>query len=198
VAIDETGQSKRPPAATGGDAVEVLEGEHDRLQELFARVSSPDEDRPAVLKELMQTLANHLDLEKQLLFPALKDVVDDGSVMADRLSVEHGRAEHILTLLERRKVNSPDVPELVTELLDITDDHVAFSAMWVFPALRQALTPAQLEDLGARMVSGDRRLLTHSHPLLPDSGPISAVTRKVAEVVDRVRDHSTDIGRTTG
>jgi hypothetical protein len=47
------------------------------------------------------------------------------------------------------------------------------------------------------MVSDERSLLTHSHPALPDTGPVAAVTRKVAEVVDSLRDRSADIGRTT-
>ena len=119
----------------------------------------------------MQSLANHLATEKQMLFPILKDCVQQGSVIADRLGGEHGRAEQVLTLLERRKVSSPDVPDLVTELLRITDEHVLYATVSLFPALRQGLTPAQLNDLGAQMVSDERRVLTHSHPALPDSGP---------------------------
>jgi hypothetical protein len=181
----------------GRDAIEVLVSEHASLQELFRRVSGPDEDRRAVLKELMQTLANHLAVEKAVLVPALSDRVTDGEQLASALTDEHKRAEHILTLLERRKTNSPDVPELVTELLDITDEHVRRADTAVIPGLRAALTPAELVDMGETMVSDERSLLTHSHPALPDSGPVAAVTRRLAEVVDGIRDRSSDVGRTT-
>ena len=59
------------------------------------------------------------------------------------------------------------------------------------------LSAAELDALGAAMVSDERSLLAHSHPTLPDSGPVAAVTRKVAEAVDNLRDRSADVGRTT-
>ncbi len=48
------------------------------------------------------------------------------------------------------------------------------------------------------MASDERRMLTHAHPALPDSGPVAAITRKLAEAVDQVRDRSADVGRTAG
>jgi hypothetical protein len=180
------------------DAVEILQGEHRELQILFGRVSSVDENRPEVLKELMQLIAVHLDLEKQMLLPVIRDRVDDGAAIADRLRGEHKGIEKILVTLDRRKVNSPDVPDLVTEMLHINDRHIAESDTVVLPGLRFALSGEELDELGHKMNSDERRHLTHPHPLLPDSGLLSKATRKAAEIVDRMRDHSTDIGRTNG
>jgi hemerythrin-like domain-containing protein len=180
------------------DAVELLRKEHRQLQSLFSRVSSPDEDRPEILKDLMELIALHLDLEKQMLLPIIRERVEDGDAIADRLRDEHQRIEKILTTLDRRKVNSPDVPDLVTEMLHFNGRHVAEAEAVVLPGLRSALSAQELEDLGQRMTSDERRALTHPHPALPDSGPLSTATRKVAEVVDRIRDHSTDIGRSNG
>lgn len=180
-----------------GNAIEVLSNEHRELQSLFERVSSPDEDRPAVLKALMQALASHVAVEKQLLAPVLRDRVEGGEELAGHLTEEHDEVERILTLLERRKVNSPDVPGMVTELLDANEAHVTEADNRVFPALRAALSGDELEELGTRIESDERQMLTHSHPSLPDSGPIAGVTRKAAEIVDRIRDRSADVGRTT-
>jgi hemerythrin-like domain-containing protein len=181
----------------GRSAIEVLSSEHDQLQSLFARVSSPDEDRPKVLKELLQTLTNHMAMEKQVLIPVLKARITGGDAAADQMTGEHDGVEEIVTLLERRKVNSPDVPALVTKLIDITEAHIREADSTVFPALSDALSAGELEELGAAMVSDERSLLTHAHPALPDSGPVAAVTRKVAELVDDMRDRSPDLGRTT-
>lgn len=179
------------------NAIDVLTREHRHLQDLFSRVSSPDEDRPEVLKQLMQAIADHQEMERQMLVPVLKKRVEGGGPIAEHLGDEHGRVEHLLTLLERRKVNSPDVPDLVTELLDLNERHRAEADGTVFPALRSSLSGDELDELGQEMVSDERRRLTHPHPVLPDSGPVAAVTRKAAEMFDRVRDHSSDIGRTT-
>jgi hemerythrin-like domain-containing protein len=180
------------------DAVEVLQGEHRELQGLFSRVSRPDENRPEVLKELMQLMAVHLDLEKQMLLPVIRDRVEDGAAIADRLRDEHKRIEKVLTDLDRRKVNSTDVPDMVTEMLHFNDRHISESDAVVLPGLRSALSAEELEDLGQKMTSDERRHLTHPHRALPDHGPLSNATRKAAEIVDRIRDHSTDIGRSNG
>jgi hemerythrin-like domain-containing protein len=180
-----------------GNAIDVLAGEHRDIQALFSRVSSPDEDRGAVLQELMQTLNAHVAMEKDLLVPVLAERAHDGD-LAGLIKEDHDRTEKILTLLERRKINSPDVPGLVTELLDMTNAHVATADSTVFPALRRALDSHELDELGVSMASEEAHRLTHPHPVLPDSGPLAAVTRKVAEVVDSVRDRSTDIGRASG
>jgi hypothetical protein len=187
-------EDEAPPAT---DAASVLEREHRELQELFQRVSSPDEDRGAVLKVLIQTLAAHVAVEKQMVVPALRERGDVGEAASDALTDEHHGIEHVLTLVERRKVNSPDVPGLVTELLDATNRHIGATNVKVLPALRSLLSGPDLDELGHRMSSDERQLLTHSHPHLPVSGPLAAVSRKVAETVDGLRDRSTDIGRTS-
>jgi hemerythrin-like domain-containing protein len=183
------------PSAT--DAASVLEHEHRELQDLFERVSSPDEDRGAVLKQLIQTLAAHVTVEKQMVVPALRDHGDVGRAASDALTDQHHEIEHVLTLVERRKVNSPDVPDLVTELLDATNHHIGATNVKVLPALRSLLSGSELDELGERMNSDERQLLTHSHPHLPATGPLAGVTRKIAETVDGIRDRSSDIGRTS-
>jgi hypothetical protein len=197
------GQATEPttdPLADSGadpDAIAVLEAEHRELRELFDRVSSPDEDRPAVLQQLLRKLAAHLAMEKQMVLPVLRDRVADGNTAADRMTEQHDQMEKILTLVERRKVNSPDVPGLVTDLLDSTDEHISAAETTIEPGLRSALSASELQELGSRMVSEERQDLSHAHPNLPNTGPIAGVTRKVAEVVDNLRDRSTDVNRTS-
>jgi hypothetical protein len=175
--------------------LDVVRREHADLQALFERVSRPEEDRGAVLQVIVQTLSAHIGLEKQVLAPALRDGVADSDALVERLHDDHVRAKHLLTLIGRRKVNSPDVPSMVTELMDLTDAHVAEADAHLIPALEAALDGEALRELAETWSSDEEALLTHPHPLLPDRGPVAAVTRRVAGVVDRVRDRSTDIGR---
>jgi hypothetical protein len=178
----------------GPDALEVLAGEHAEIQALFARVSRVDEDRPAVLEQIMQRLSDHLDMEKHTLVPVLEERLDDGGVLARQLREAHDRARRILLLLERRKVNSPDVPDLVTELMDITDAHVRQAETDLEPRLRRASSSEELAQLGAAMLSDERRSLSHSHPMVPANGPIAAIGHKLAEVVDDLRAHTSEDG----
>jgi hypothetical protein len=182
---------------SGRSAIEVLKDEHNRLQTLFARVSGVDEDRREILKQLMQALSVHVGMEKQLLVRVVNERVTDGNALAEQLCDYHNKAGRIMTLLDRRKVNSPDVPDLVTELLELTDGHIAEANRALFPALRVALSAGALAELGAAMGSDERHILTHPHPDLPTSGPFATISRWAASLVDRGRDNSTDIGRSS-
>lgn len=179
------------------DGVAFLSAEHDQLRDLFARVSRPDEDRREVLKELMQVLNTHVALEGQVVAPALKNHVPGSEDMVQALHDNHHEVSQILTLIERRKVNSPDVPDMVNDLLEMTERHIAMSDREMFPRLRESLTPEQLEALGRELDSDDRHMLTHAHPAVPDSGPVADIAGRAAELVDRVRDRSHDINRTS-
>jgi iron-sulfur cluster repair protein YtfE (RIC family) len=178
-------------------ALAFLGQEHDSLTALFERVSSPDEDRRAVLKTLIQQLASHVALEKQMLVPLLAERVPDCGQPCEDLTDMHDHVERLLTLIERRKFNSPDVPAMVTELLDLTEAHVVQANQVIFPLLQRHLRPDELEEVGRRMASDERQMLTHAHPIVPDAGPVAAVMRKGAQIVDRVRDRTDDIGRTS-
>ncbi len=173
----------------------MLHDEHGRILELFRRVSSPDEDRREILKQLVQLSAAHVAMEKQVLVPVVAKRLEGGDELAKRLRVDHDQVERLLTLIERRKVNSPDIPDLVNQLLAVLDDHIEMANSSLIPSLRRAIDEAERLDLGAEMLSDERSLLTHPYPHLPDSGPLARASRWVASKVDSRRDDSTDIGR---
>jgi hypothetical protein len=177
------------------DAITVLRQDHAALLALFTRVSQPDEDRPAVLGQLLRSLSGHVAAEKQLVVPVLAHHSDEGKTLAHQLSDDHDAIEKLVVLIERRKVNSPDVPDLVNELLDITERHARQADEQLFPFLRGELSGAELADLGDALRSDELQLTSHPHPHLPNTGPLAKITRKAAALFDRGRDSSTDLMR---
>ena len=177
------------------DAIVVLSEDHAAVQALFARVSLPDEDRPAVLGQLLRMLSAHVAAEKQLVVPILVQHSDEGKALADQLRDDHDAIEKLVILVERRKVNSPDVPDLVNELLAITKRHVRQADEELVPFLRGQLNAAELADLGTALRSDELQLTSHPHPHLPDTGPLAKITRKAAALIDRGRDSTTDLQR---
>jgi Hemerythrin HHE cation binding domain len=177
------------------NAIEVLSEDHSALQALFGRVSQPDENRPAVLDQLLKSLTAHVATEKQLIVPILTGHSHEGEALAQQLGDDHDAIEKLVILVERRKVNSPDVPDLVNKLLEITQRHTRQADECLLPFLRHQLSEADLADLGAAMRSDERQLTSHPHPHLPDTGPLAKITRKAAALIDRGRDSTTDLQR---
>ena len=177
------------------DAITVLSEDHAAVQALFTRVRQPDEDRPAILGQLLRSLSAHLAAEKQLVVPVLSEHSDEGKTLGNQLGDDHDAIEKLVILIERRKVNSPDVPDLVNDLLEITKRHARQADEHLLPFLRDQLSEAELADLGAALRSDELQLTSHPHPHLPDTGPLAKVTRKAAALIDRGRDSTTDLQR---
>jgi hypothetical protein len=169
--------------------VEVLDEQHQRVAELFDRVSSPEEDRPAVLHTLLQELAAHVAAERSAVAPIVKrDQFDDD--LAAALKDDHDRMENLMVLIERRKFNSPDIPDLVSQLKQVSEEHAARSEKDLFPGLSALLSPEEQRELGEKVDGEEAMITSHPHPHLLSLGPVADVMTKVVSRWDRMRDRT--------
>jgi hypothetical protein len=167
--------------------VEVLGDQHRRVAELFERVSSPDEDRPAVLHSLLQELAAHVAAERSAVEPVVrKEDLGDGDLAKD-LRQDYDRMEKLMQLIERRKFNSPDIPDLVSELKAVASEHAERAERDLFPSLG-SLPADRQGEMGEKADHADQMITTHPHPHLLSLGPIADKLTAVASRWDRLRD----------
>ncbi len=68
--------------------VEVLEQQHQRVAELFERVSALGEDRPVALERLSKELAAHVAAERATVVPLIADV-GLGTYLERRIGQDH-------------------------------------------------------------------------------------------------------------
>ncbi len=171
-------------------ALAVLEEQHRGLETLFERVSSPDADRPGVLHTLLKDLAAHIAAERSAVHLKLKHESIGGDRLADQLLDDYQRMEKLMVLIERRKVNSPDLPQLVTDLRAVTVEHVERVRSKVAPALREGLSEQELAEMGEQITAADEMVVSHPHPHLLALGPLSTITTRLASHFDRLRDRT--------
>ncbi len=169
-------------------AVDVLAREHRDLQEHFRRVRDPDTNRPAVWLETVKLMSAHVAVERSFVYPVVKRRRLGSAHLADLLQHDYRSMEHLVVLTERRKINSPDMPELVTKLLDVFDEHMARCERELIPALSATLDRHQLDELGAKMRAAESVIVSHPHPHLLALGPIYRLTTRIASGWDRTRD----------
>src|SRR5579884_3303777 len=101
----------------------VLDHEHEGISRLFDQVSDPDADRVEVLFDINRRLAAHVSVEQSVFLPVARDKEIGGPDKAEELEHDYHEMQRLLVLIERRKFNSPDLPELVTELKDVFEAH---------------------------------------------------------------------------
>ena len=169
-------------------ALDVIEREHEVLAQLFHEVSRVDVDRDEVLKRLVRRTAEHVSVEQSVLHPIVKERHLGGPDLADELQHDYDEMGRLLGLIERRKINSPDMPDLVTDLMDVTAAHRDRADSVLAPAMRREFDASELNELGARMTSAQTVILSHPHPHLLGLGPLSRLTTRLASLQDRWRD----------
>lgn len=168
--------------------VDVLEDQHRRVADLFDRVSSPEEDRPAILHVILRELAAHIAAERSAVRPVVaKEGIGDD--LAGQLMDDYDRMEKLMVLIERRKFNSPDVPDLVGELRAAVEEHDGRARRELFPGLDR-LSPEEQAELGDRVAGEDALVTSHPHPHLLSLGPIADLLTRVAQKWDRARDRT--------
>jgi hypothetical protein len=171
-------------------AVEVLAREHRDLRELFDRVSDENADRAAAWFDLVRHIATHVAIERTFVYPIVKRRRLGSPHLADDLRHDYAQMEHLMVLTERRKINSPDMPDLVTRVLDVFEAHEGRCATVLMPTLSEKLTTDELEALGTKMRGAENVILSHPHPHLLALGPIYQWTTRLAARWDRIRDRT--------
>lgn len=170
--------------------MDVLEREHHDLRTLFDRVRDPDADRGAAWLEIVKQVASHVAVERTFIYPVVKRRMAGAGGLAADLSGDYKRMERLLVLTERRKINSPDMPDLVNELLHVFESHQDRCTNILIPTMREQLGQVELEDLGDKMRGAENVILSHPHPHLLALAPIYPLTTRLASLWDRVRDRT--------
>ena len=170
--------------------VDVLDAQHRRVTELFEQVSDPGADPPVVLQTLLRELAAHVAAERSEVGPVVKSRSIGGDDLAGQLVEDYDRIDRLMVLIERRKFNSPDLPELVTELKDAVHDHVSRAESSLFPGLDSDLSEQERAELGVKVSNADDMVTTHPHPHLLSLGPLSAKVTAFLSRFDWMRDRT--------
>jgi hemerythrin len=169
------------------DALATLGRWHEEIGDLLDHVSDATEDRRAVLAELISRVAAHVSAEQSLMLPAAKAAGVDGDQLGQMR--RHYRAMgKALLRIERRKVDSPDMPDLVTVLLDAFAAHVRLWDRVFAPALAKSLSAEERAALEEELSGAQQTILTHPHPHLLSLGPLSRLMTRLAGRFDAARD----------
>jgi hemerythrin superfamily protein len=117
------------------DVTRLLESDHRKVEELFKRISEAEGDeRTPLIEELATSVAAHMELEEEIVYPAMEPVTGAETV-------QEGETEHELarkTLAEMQSL-APDQPGFEGALESVKagiEHHVEEEEGTVFPKLR--------------------------------------------------------------
>ncbi len=171
------------------DVIADLEADHRRVEELFKSYRrTTDDQRPEVLQDLVRELSVHAALEEQIIYPAVRAKLDQGTEEADHAIDEHQEVKELLTTLEKDDGQAAERVTVLARLMAEVRSHVEEEENDLLPKLRAAVGPDELRQLGEAMAQAKKLAPTRPHPHAPSTPPGNVVAGPAAALVDKARD----------
>jgi hemerythrin-like domain-containing protein len=147
--------SKTADKSSSPDAIEILTEDHDKIIQLLEEFqklqmdAEDDEDAKQILIEKACTeLTIHSQVEEEFFYPALRDALDDASLL-DEAEVEHAIANQLITELESMEPGDDLYEAKFTVLGEYVRHHISEEQEKIFPKVKNA--KLDLESLGAEI-----------------------------------------------
>jgi DNA phosphorothioation-dependent restriction protein DptG len=142
------------------DVVELILQDHRRMEDLFRRMRSVEDDRAGALREFADLLIAHAQAEEAEVYPALKRYKN-----IDDEEVEHGEHEHdegneaLLELLEVDEVGSEEWGAKLEELVEAVNHHADEEERTILNGARENVAMERRDELGRAFLQERERLL---------------------------------------
>ena len=131
------------------DACDLLDADHIAVKHLFveyARLAmaapAAAAEREPIARRICSELTVHAQIEEEIFYPALREVVDDASLL-DEAEAEHQEAKAMIARIEAA-APGPEKDDLVSQLARAIEHHV------------RARLPERRKRPGGRFLSGAR------------------------------------------
>lgn len=175
----------------GGDVIDELMTDHREVEELFGKIESlppGHRDREVYADQATIELVRHSVAEEAYLYPAAREHLPDGGRPGRPRArgPRHGRADHEGP--GGRDADDAEFDRLIGMLMGEIREHIADEEQNLFPRLRAACTPEQLDRLGDKVRQAKKTAPTRPHPAAPDKPPANKLLAPGAGMVDRLRD----------
>jgi hemerythrin superfamily protein len=196
-------QEKRPmtnanDAAPGHDVVDILAGDHREMIELLGQIkhTSDSGQRRDLADTLIAEVMRHAVAEEMYVYPAVEELVPNGSDM-----VQHDKDEHQEIVELMKEIESLDPADLafmarIQELETQLRHHATDEESAQFPRLRAHMSAQKLIELGEKVQTAKKLAPTRPHPSAPHSELFHKTLGPGVGLIDRLRDKLT--GRHTG
>ena len=135
------------------NGIDLILADHRTVDALFAQFDETADG--TVIGQVVCELKAHDDAEQAVLYPMVGKILGNAD-MISRSSVAHSAVKKQIDKLTT--LEGPPLVEAFKALRGIVQKHVADEEKNILPALGEAATPQQLEELGARILQAKQRV----------------------------------------
>ncbi|HWE56477.1 MAG TPA: hemerythrin domain-containing protein [Acidimicrobiales bacterium] len=169
-------------------ATAVIREDHGRLSQLLAGVDGEVDPSEILTFDLISEISAHDSIERQYLYPVVKDRLQDGVDLYHELISEHDAIAHVAVKIQRYSFHDDARRAWIQEVVDRVRAHVEREEHSVLPALAAHLSDEELTELGRTLVAARAKAPTRPHTMVAGGGAGARLSRRVMGPVDRWRD----------
>lgn len=172
------------------NAITLLKTDHGNVEALFKqfealRRDGDPADKRRVVDHVIEQLSVHASIEEQLLYPLLRERLEDDFPILESLE-EHHVAKLTLSEIEKLGATNERFDAKVTVMIESVRHHVEEEERDLFEMMRVHLSATELEEVGDAMEEAKKTAPTRPHPLTPDQPPLQTLIAMPVAVLDRL------------
>ena len=173
---------------SGIDVVSFLEEQHEEIKRSFERVKAASGNaREEAFIALRRLLAVHETAEEEIVHPAARSALPNGSAVVEARLSEENEAKKVLAELETLDVDSAEFGTLLGRLERSVIVHAAAEEREEFAQLANILDQRQLERMRRAAEFAEKVAPTRPHPGV-ESATANMLAGPFASMLDRARD----------
>lgn len=158
------------PRKTGKtDALSMLKADHDKVRKMFKDFEKLDtedtEEKAQLVKQACTELKAHSQIENEIVYPALREAIEDDELM-NEARVEHEAAEELIAQLEEMQPQDEMYDAKFTVLGEYVNHHIAEEQKEMFPRARKA--KIDLAGLGERIAQRKSELMHYEQAAIQE------------------------------
>jgi hemerythrin superfamily protein len=135
------------------NGIDLILADHEHVASLFDAFDATGE--AGLIGQIIDQLAAHDDAEQQALYPLAALVLADATLLDSSLAA-HSAVKRQIDHLKAQE--GAPFTEAAAVLRALVEDHVADEEKRLLPALREAATARQLDELGGRILQLKQRV----------------------------------------
>ena len=143
------------------DAVDLLDADHKAVKKLFIRYAALCDDgadvqeKRMVAERICQDLTIHAQIEEEIFYPAVREIIGDDSMM-DKALEEHAEAKEAIAQIQEMDSTDQGYDAIVKRLAKLVDQHVLEEREQIFLKARYAAL--DLRGLTAPLLARKKQL----------------------------------------
>jgi hemerythrin-like domain-containing protein len=149
-----------PRKSSKTDALSLLKADHDKVRKMFKEFekleADDSEEKAELVKQACAELKVHTRVENEIVYPAIRQAIEDDGMMDEAL-VEHEAAEELISQLEQLQPGDELFDAKFTVLGEYVNHHIAEEQKEMFPKAKKA--DIDLVSLGEQVAERKKELM---------------------------------------